>query len=70
MKDALEDHIVDVRAYGSADVGSDHGLMLANIKLTLCRQVHGREKKPGYEICKLKDQKIAQEFCLELRNSF
>ena len=38
--------------------------------MELCRQVHGRGKKPGYEICKLKDQKIAQELCLELRNRF
>ena len=62
--------LVDVRAYRSADVGSDHELVVAKIKLKLCRQVHGREKKPEYEICKLKDQKIAQEFCLELRNRF
>ena len=39
----------------SADVGSDHELVVAKIKLKLCRQVHGRGRKPGYEICKLKD---------------
>ena len=62
--------LIDVRAYRSADIGSDHELVLAKVRLKLCRQAPSRQREQRYEIRKLKDPKIAREFRLELRNRF
>lgn len=57
--------IEDVRVYSSADIGSDHELVMAKTRLKLCRQIPGRRKEQRCEIRKLKDPKIVQEFRLE-----
>ena len=41
--------IEDVRVYSSADIGSDHELVMAKIRLKLCRQIPGRGKEQRCE---------------------
>ena len=62
--------LVAVRRYKSADIGSNHKLVMAKIRLKLCRQAPGRGREHRYEKRKLKDPKKAQMFRLELRNRF
>ena len=60
----------DVRALRGADIGSDHHLLLAVLKLRL-RRYHKRDnfKRPKYQVSILQGNK-KEEFKLELRNRF
>ena len=63
--------VLDTRAFrGGADANSDHHLVIAKIKLRLCRvekKTNGLEK---YNTAKLKVPEVAQKFKIELRNRF
>ena len=49
--------LVDVRAYRSADIGSNRELVMAKIRLKLCRQAPGPRKEQRYEIKKTEGPK-------------
>ncbi|KIH61768.1 hypothetical protein ANCDUO_07953 [Ancylostoma duodenale] len=59
--------LCDARAYRGADVGSDHHLVRATLKLRLKQQKPLTITKP-FAIEKLKDPVVANSFILELRN--
>lgn len=59
----------DVRVRRGADVGSDHHLVTANIKLKL-QKISEQSRKRRYDTGKLKDSKIVKEFNLELKNRY
>ena len=53
-----------------ADVASDHHLVVANIKLKLRKSSTHVIVKRKYDVGKLQDPKIQQEFKLEIKNRF
>lgn len=59
----------DVRVRRGADVGSDHHLVTANIKLKL-KKIAPKSNIKKYDTGKLSDNKIKQDFRIELRNKF
>ncbi|XP_058654944.1 uncharacterized protein LOC131553967 [Onychostoma macrolepis] len=59
----------DVRVYRGADIGSDHYLVRADIKLKLCNQRQPIPKRP-FTIEKFKYPSTADDFTLELHNRF
>ena len=59
-----------MRAYSSADIGSDHEMLVAKVQLKLNRVNIASTIRSKYETDKLKTTKIAQAFQLELRNRF
>nr|XP_042902467.1 uncharacterized protein LOC122270164 [Parasteatoda tepidariorum] len=61
----------DVRAMRGADVGSDHYLILAILKLKLRKSPKKTgHKRISYDIAKLKAKECRQEFSIELKNRF
>ena len=60
----------DTRVMRSADVGSDHQLILAKVKIKLARVVKPKSPRTKYCVGKLKDLKIKEEFQLKLANRF
>ena len=60
----------DVRVYRSADVASDHHLLVGKIKLTLKRQGHCPSRRTQYNVNLLKEISIKNEFTIELKNRF
>jgi hypothetical protein len=60
----------DVRAMRGADVASDHHLIVANIKLKLKKSSTHVSVKRKFDVGKLQDPKIQQEFKLEIKNRF
>ena len=62
--------MTDTRTYRGADMGSDHNLVLATIKLKLCRVIRPRGMRERYDVNKLRNPEIRKEFVLELRNRF
>ncbi|XP_074841593.1 uncharacterized protein LOC142008310 [Carettochelys insculpta] len=61
--------LLDVRVYRGADVGSDHHLLLALLRLHLKRKQERQTARP-YAVEKLRDQAIAEQYKLKLRNRF
>ena len=61
----------DTRVYRSADIGSDHYLVCATVKLRLrkapTRMSNTRAK---YDTSKLKDEDVRNTFNIKLRNRF
>jgi hypothetical protein len=53
-----------------ADVASDHHLVVANIKLKLKKTSTHVNVKRNFDVGKLQDPKIQQEFKLEIKNRF
>ena len=60
----------DVRVMRGADVASDHHLVIANIKLKLKKLSTHVNVKRKFDVGKLQDPKIQQEFKLEIKNRF
>ena len=61
----------DARVLRGADIGSDHHLLLAKVKLRL--KNHGKKdsaKRPKYQVNLLNTKGKVEEFKLELRNRF
>jgi len=62
--------LLDVKVKRGADVGSDHHLVTANIKLKL-RSIGGKPLVPGsYDTDKLQATKVKNTFILQLKNKF
>jgi len=62
--------VLDTRAFRGADVNSDHHLVIAKIKLRLCRVEKKAKRLKKYNTAKLKVPEVAQKFKIELRNRF
>ena len=62
--------VLDTRAFRGADVNSDHHLVIAKIKLRLCRVEKNKDRLRKYNTAKLKVPEVAQNFKIELRNRF
>ena len=60
----------DVRVYRSADIASDHHLLMAQVRLRLKKQRPCQHHRTRYNVSFLKEENIKQEFKLELTNRF
>ena len=60
----------DVRVKRGADVGSDHHLVTAIIKVKLRKNGPRKQKQQRFDIEKLRDPKAKSAFILQLRNRF
>ena len=54
--------ITDTRTYRGADIGSDHNLVIANIKLKLCRVAKPMGTREKYDVSKLRNPEVRKEF--------
>jgi len=61
---------LDTCAFCGADVNSDHHLVIAKIKLRLCRVEKNKNRLRKYNTAKLKVPEVAQSFKIELRDRF
>ena len=60
--------LLDVKVKRGADVGSDHHLVTANIKMNMRRSTGGKTPVPRhYDIDKLHDPKVKNTFILHLK---
>ena len=63
--------LLDVRNRRGADIGSDHHLMIARIRIKIAAiKKHFETRKMKYDVGKLKNEHIKQQFKLELKNKF
>ncbi|KAH3841200.1 hypothetical protein DPMN_114658 [Dreissena polymorpha] len=53
-----------------ADIGSDRGLLVTKVTLKFRKAKTGDIKNQRYDVVKLKDPKVKEEFRLTLRNRF
>ena len=65
----LRSALRDVRMYRGADIGSEHQLLIATLKLKFKKILKPKVDKP-YNIEKFKKQKVRREFQLALQNRF
>ncbi|XP_062570395.1 uncharacterized protein LOC134232444 [Saccostrea cucullata] len=62
--------LLDVVAKQGADMGSDHSLVLAKVKLKLRKSRKKDQRPPPINIQKLKDPKVMKSFQLKVQNKF
>ena len=62
--------VLDTRAFRGADVNSNHHLVIAKIKLRLCRAERNTTRLKKYNTAKLKVPEVAQSFKIALQNRF
>ena len=62
--------LLDVKVRRGADVGSDHHLVTARVRLKLRAAGPKKQINPRYDISGLQDPRINSAFVLQLRNSF
>ena len=62
--------VFDTGSYRSADISSDHNLVVAVMQLKLCRVGKKTSSNSKYECSKLRIPEVRREFELELRNRF
>ena len=60
----------DVRVRRGADVGSDHHLVTANLKLKLRRNELDKARQQRFDVTKLKESTVKSTFILQLKNKF
>ena len=60
----------DVRAMRGVDVGSDHHLLVATLKLKLKRCQSQQQARTKYNVAHLRDPSVAEAFQINLRNWF
>ena len=60
----------DVGARRGADVGSDHVLIIAKVKLKLRRMAKKDQRAPSLDVRKLKDPNVRRTYQTEIRNRF
>ena len=61
----------NVRTKRGADIGSDHNLVVANVKLKLRKTKKGAIRKPKFDLERLrKEPQVAKNFQIEIRNRF
>ena len=69
IRDRWISAVDNTRSFQSVDIGSDHSLVLAKIRLKFKVEKKGLRRKK-WNITKLDDPSIAKDFQLELRNRF
>jgi hypothetical protein len=62
--------LLDTRNYKGADVGSDHHLLIATVKLKLKAHIKKDQGPPKYQLEKLRDNPVCEVFAQECRNRF
>ena len=60
----------DVHVLRGADVGSDHHLLMANVKLKIAKVRKGKSGRVRFEVSKLKLLEVRSAFKLALHNRF
>lgn len=60
----------DVRAMRGADVGSDHHLVVGKVRIKLRRAGPPAKQAKRFNVQRLRDPKVKQEFCVNLQNRF
>ena len=60
----------DLSVRGGADVGSDHHLVTATLKLKLRRNGPGKARQRYFDVKKLKEPRAKSTFTLQLKNKF
>ena len=60
----------DVRVKRGANVGSDHHLVTANLKLKLRKNGHDKTRRQQFDVIKLKEPRTRSTFTLQLKNKF
>ncbi|GCB61241.1 hypothetical protein scyTo_0007011 [Scyliorhinus torazame] len=60
----------DVKGHCGADVNSDHYLVIAKVKLKLWANVPKHQRRPIFDISKLRSPDVKKCFTIELRNHF
>jgi len=60
----------DVQAMRHADVGSDHNLVVAKVLLKLRKAAIGTDTKRRFDVQKLKNPRVREEFNIALQNRF
>lgn len=60
----------DVRAMRHADIGSDYNLVTAKIRLKLRKAKIGTNNSKRFDVTKLKDPVVREEFNITLRNRY
>ena len=60
----------DFRVRRGADVGSDHHLVTANLKLKLRRNRPDKARQQRFDVRKLKEPRVKSTFILQLKNRF
>ncbi len=64
-------YLLDTRAMRGADASRNHHLVLARVKLKLCRaKMERRRGRKLYDTVKFRDQQVKEQFCIEVRNRF
>ena len=62
--------LLDVKVHRGADVGSDHHLLIAKIRLKLRATPTVKQRRRVFNINKLRAPEVKQKFTIELRNRF
>ena len=62
--------LLDVKVHRGADVGSDHHLLIAKIRLKLRATPTVKQRHRVFNINKLRAPEVKQKFTIELRNRF
>lgn len=60
----------DVRVLRGADIGSDHHLLMAKVRLRIAKVRKGESSRARFEVSKLKDLEVRNVFKLGLHNRF
>jgi len=60
----------DVRVRRGADVGSDHHLVTANLKLKQRKNGPDKTRRQQFDVIKLKEPRARSTFALQLKNKF
>ena len=69
IRDRWRSAVDNTRSFQSVDIGSDHSLVLAKIRVKFKVEKKGLRRKK-WNITKLDDPSIAKDFQLELQNRF
>ena len=62
--------LLDTRTYRGADVNSDHFLVVSKIRLKLKNNYKKTQLRRTFNVRRLKEEGVRQEFSIELRNKF
>ncbi|KAI8514635.1 hypothetical protein Bbelb_072260 [Branchiostoma belcheri] len=62
--------LLDVRVMRSADIGSDHKLVVAKISIKLRKTKIGSHRERRFDVDTLKDPKVKKDFSIALKNRF
>jgi len=62
--------LLDVKVRRGADVGSDHYLVIATLKVKLRKNGPGKPRQQHFDVEKLRNTKVKSAFTLQLKNKF